>query len=120
MVSPPSPRGRLRDVPKPRHLSLPLDTPHAGSCGTGFPRNAGCFLLVLVLLPLACKREQKTGITTQPATKPAAESFVESHNRAVGLMGRFEFDAAANAFEAFAKSHPDHPDIRTNQAISML
>ena len=55
--------------------------------------------------------------SAKPAHSPAT---VEAMNRAVGLMGKFEFEAAASAFEAMAKA-PDAPvEARLNLAIATL
>jgi tetratricopeptide (TPR) repeat protein len=90
------------------------------SAWTHGPVARATILVLLWGVPLGCKRPQPT--TPSPASQPATtpSDFVGRHNRAVGLMGRFEFDAALSAFEQLAQSRSDDADVRTNLAIATL
>lgn len=45
---------------------------------------------------------------------------VADNNRGVGLMGRFEYAAAADVFGKLVAQYPKHPELLTNLAISTL
>lgn len=74
--------------------------------------------VLLSLLAAACGGE--------PAPTPAAPPFrpapadVERHNKALALMGRFEFEDAVPAFEAVLAAAPAWDDARVNLAIALL
>jgi len=74
--------------------------------------------LTLTLLPLlaltsfsACRPEPRQAIT------PA---LVEQNNRAVGLMGQFDFSGAVDAFTAIQAATPGWPGARLNLAIALM
>src|SRR5688572_6638744 len=46
--------------------------------------------------------------------------LVEQNNRAVGLMGQFDFKAAVDAFAAIQAGAPDWPEGRLNLAIALM
>src|SRR5688572_7093282 len=47
-------------------------------------------------------------------------ALVERNNRAVGLMGQFDFTAAVDAFAAVQSASPDWPEGRLNLAIALM
>jgi hypothetical protein len=46
--------------------------------------------------------------------------LVERNNRAVGLMGQFDFSAAVDAFSAIQTGSPDWPEGRVNLAVALM
>ena len=68
-------------------------------------------LLLLCALTLASCRAASDALT------PA---LVERNNRAVGLMGQFDFNAAVDAFAAIQTSAPDWPEGRLNLAMALM
>jgi Tfp pilus assembly protein PilF len=73
---------------------------------------------VLVIVFIGCKRTP-TVSTSQPSSAPVA-SVIELENRAVGLMGKFDFDAALAAFtEVSTAAHERNSDL-VNLAIAYL
>lgn len=46
--------------------------------------------------------------------------LVAANNRAVGLMGQFDFSGAVAAFAAARQAHPDWPGARLNHAIALM
>lgn len=72
------------------------------------------FCLVLILSwPLLGAAEAAT-----PPVRDAAA--IAAHNRAVGLMGRFEYWKAEQAFAELERNYPDWLDLRVNRAIAIL
>jgi len=56
-----------------------------------------------------------------PASSPAGgldSAAVAVHNRGVGLMGQFDYEAARREFSALAQQYPDNDDIQVNLAIA--
>ena len=45
---------------------------------------------------------------------------IATHNRGIGLMGRFEYTQAHQLFTQLAEQHPDQPDVQVNLAIATL
>ena len=78
--------------------------------------------IVLVCLCLfACNGDddgKKNGKSPSPF-KPTA-TIIEQHNRAVGLMGQFNFDEALKAFTSLTDKHPSWHEARVNLAIATL
>ena len=73
-------------------------------------------LLVLLLLVAfaslaSCRTAPGAAITPE---------LVERNNRAVGLMGQFDFNAAVDAFAAIQAGVPDWPEGRLNLAIALM
>jgi tetratricopeptide (TPR) repeat protein len=54
---------------------------------------------------------------TSPTLTP---ELVERNNRAVGLMGQYEFNAAVDAFSAIRTAAPDWPEGRLNLAVALM
>jgi hypothetical protein len=46
--------------------------------------------------------------------------LIERNNRAVGLMGQFDFNAAVDAFAAIQSAAPEWPEARLNLAIALM
>ncbi len=49
---------------------------------------------------------------------PAADEAL--HNKAVALMGRYDFESAQTVFATLRKRHPDHVQLKVNHAISII
>ncbi len=54
------------------------------------------------------------------ATPAITPEVATANNHAVGLMGQFDFDGAAKAFEAVGTSAPGWPGARLNLAIALM
>ena len=71
--------------------------------------------MVVVVLALAlaagCRRRSEPAISA---------NLVMRNNQAVGLMGQYNFDAAAAAFEALHTAEPAWPGARLNFAIALV
>ncbi|MCP3902622.1 MAG: hypothetical protein GY715_03215 [Planctomycetes bacterium] len=83
-------------------------------------------LLMLVLLSCltlvpAC-REGGGGGGTPSATggAPSDPKLVEANNRGVGLMGRFEYEAAYDVFAELVDRRPEWLDVKVNLGIAAL
>ena len=77
------------------------------------PRPAAA-LIAAVLLAAACRP------TPAPAPFVVTPALVAANNRGVGLMGQFDFPAAAEAFGALASQYPDWPEARFNLAVARM
>lgn len=84
--------------------------------GLGLAVLLPALLLPALLLLPGCGREQPA--PAAPFQPTAAD--VEAHNRALALMGRFEFEEAVPAFEAVLARAPGWDDARVNLAIALL
>lgn len=67
---------------------------------------------LLAFLSLAACRQAPVAVVTP--------ELVERNNRAVGLMGQFDFSAAADAFAAVHAAAPGWPGGRLNLAIALM
>ena len=63
---------------------------------------------------VACTR------TPRQSSTPLSAAEIALNNRAVGLMGQFEFGQARDIFARLATDHPDNLDIQVNRAIATL
>ncbi|HJU44977.1 MAG TPA: FG-GAP-like repeat-containing protein [Vicinamibacterales bacterium] len=72
---------------------------------------ACAFPIFIVVSLTACRAEPRATIT------PA---LVEQNNRAVGLMGQFDFNGAVDAFTKIGAAAPDWPGARLNLAIALM
>lgn len=84
--------------------------------GRSTERAIGSCLLALVvlllgLIPLGCGR-------SGPFQPDAAE--LAEHNRAVALMGQFNYEAAWETLEPLATKHPEWLDVQVDWAIATL
>ena len=68
-------------------------------------------VVLLTIAPLASCRTAGSAVTPE---------LVERNNRAVGLMGQFDFNAAVDAFAALQTAAPDWPEGRLNLAIALV
>lgn len=69
---------------------------------------------LLLLTGVACR-------TRETAVPPAPDAaLVRDTNTAVGLMGRYDFDAAVTAFTTLAASHPQSTETSFNLAIALV
>jgi Flp pilus assembly protein TadD len=86
--------------------------------------KARVLLLVLLLvagLAAATFLTRPGGAGAPPGAPPGVGAAdLEAHNRAVGLMGTYDFAAAVPAFEALARRHPGWLDVRVDLAIALL
>jgi len=69
---------------------------------------------LLLMAGVACRARE----TVAPAPPDAA--LVQATNAAVGLMGRYEFDAAVDAFTALAASYPESAETSFNLAVALV
>lgn len=61
------------------------------------------------------------GRAAAPPTSPAADAaLVSATNTAVGLMGRYDFDAAVDAFRALADRYPSSAETSVNLAVALI
>lgn len=61
------------------------------------------------------------GRTEAPPTIAAPDAaFVAATNTAVGLMGRYDFDAAVEAFRALAERYPSSAEAHVNLAVALI
>src|SRR5688500_8022120 len=67
--------------------------------------------LVLLVALASCRTAPDAAVTPE---------LVEQNNRAVGLMGQFDFTAAVDAFAAIQSAAPDWPEGRVNLAIALM
>src|SRR5688500_6479425 len=67
--------------------------------------------LVLLVALASCRTAPDAAVTPE---------LVEQNNRAVGLMGQFDFTAAVDAFAAIQSAAPDWPEGRLNLAIALM
>jgi tetratricopeptide (TPR) repeat protein len=70
---------------------------------------AGLILVSVLALPW-CRRASNT----------LTPELIEQSNRAVGVMGQFDFNAAVDAFAAIHTSTPDWPEGRLNLAVALM
>ena len=72
----------------------------------------GAFVALTLALPFAsCRRTPEAPVTAEVVTL---------NNRGVALMGQFDFDAAAAAFDALRTRQPGWPGARLNHAIALV
>jgi Flp pilus assembly protein TadD len=71
-------------------------------------RFAAAFVVMLLGVAVSC---------TQPGLDDQA---IADNNRGVALMGRFDYEAAREAFAELAEQYPDDPDVLVNLAIATL
>lgn len=69
---------------------------------------------LLLMAGVACRARE----TAAPAPPDAA--LVQATNAAVGLMGRYDFDAAVQAFTTLAASHPRSAETSFNLALALV
>jgi tetratricopeptide (TPR) repeat protein len=88
-------------------------------------------MIALIMLMSACKRAPNARpgpSTTQPAASaptpagfvPSDPKLIEQNNRAVGLMGKFQYEDARKIFQTLADQHPDWLEVKVNLAIAIL
>jgi Tfp pilus assembly protein PilF len=56
----------------------------------------------------------------QPSEGRLTPAEVAAENRAIGLMGQYDFDRAREVFAQLAATHPDRTDLQINLAIATL
>nr|VFK38243.1 MAG: Repeat domain-containing protein [Candidatus Kentron sp. SD]VFK44319.1 MAG: Repeat domain-containing protein [Candidatus Kentron sp. SD] len=64
--------------------------------------------------------EQGAGETRIQAIQAPGPKAIRANNRGVGLMGRFDYGAAAEVFAGLAAEYPDWRDAKLNLAIAIL
>nr|VFK54261.1 MAG: Repeat domain-containing protein [Candidatus Kentron sp. TUN] len=92
-------------------------------------RSIGWIFALLVLFSLpGCEnpldghqaKGNRSSILQTPITQALDTQAIRANNRAVGLMGQFEYDAAADVFADLVAQHPDWSDAKLNLAIAIL
>ncbi len=63
-------------------------------------------------LSVGCSKNTDSGTATA--------SDIAANNRAVGLMGRYEYDEALTIFGQLVQAHPDWLDVKVNLAVATL
>lgn len=81
--------------------------------GPRFPVRTALAVCASVLAACGCT-------TPTPSTRAADAALVSATNTAVGLMGRYDFDAAVDAFRALAERYPGHPETAVNLAVALI
>jgi tetratricopeptide (TPR) repeat protein len=74
-------------------------------------RFCGIFLCCAVLLGGCGQPGDQNGLD---------DAAIHANNRGVGLMGRFDYEAAQRVFRELAERYPQQPDIQVNLAIALL
>jgi hypothetical protein len=59
-------------------------------------------------------------VTSTPSTAISTSDWIEKNNRAVGLMGQFDFSGAAGIFGTIADQGKDRADVVVNDGIALL
>ncbi|MBT8103241.1 MAG: VCBS repeat-containing protein [Gammaproteobacteria bacterium] len=77
-------------------------------------KNLASLILLFTLSVSAC-----SGRDAATSERPGA-SAIEANNRAVGLMGRFDYSEAQAEFSELAAAWPDWHDVKINLAIATL
>lgn len=78
--------------------------------------------LAAALLMLSCSggSSDSSGKGAKPPATGVDAQLVEENNRGVGLMGRFDYAAAVDAFDGVLRKKPDWIDAKINLAIATL
>ena len=88
-------------------------------------------LLALAIALAGCSRDEesptarnveKQAVTAarEPAEPKWPPEVVTRNNRAVALMGRYDYEGARKVFQALVEAYPDDPDLVVNLAIATL
>jgi tetratricopeptide (TPR) repeat protein len=72
------------------------------------------WLSIAILIASAC------GDRAAPEREALSPEHIARNNRGVGLMGRFDFDAAGRAFGALADERPGWLDVHVNLALALM
>ena len=83
----------------------------------------GTLLLLLLFLNAACSDngEKEQADASEPLTETTPdEKAIAANNHGAGLMGRFEYAAAVEAFSRLTDQYPDWTEARINLAIAYL
>src|SRR5262249_32225785 len=73
-------------------------------------RRAAAAIAAVVIGVTACQSRRES----------AATDVVTANNRAVGLMGQYDFTQARDLFATLASAHPDRADLQVNLAVATL
>jgi len=71
-------------------------------------------LILILLVPGACSK------TDSENTKRLSETDLARHNRAVGLMGQYQYGPALAELDALVSNNPDNSDLRIDWSIATL
>ena len=74
-------------------------------------------ICLIVALSVGCSKKTGPGTAT---TNPITATDIAANNRAVGLMGRYEYDEAHTIFTQLVQTHPDWLDVKVNLAVATL
>ena len=69
-------------------------------------------ICLIAALTVGCSKKTGSGTVTA--------SDIAANNRAVGLMGRYEYDEAHTIFTQLVQTHPDWLDVKVNLAVATL
>jgi tetratricopeptide (TPR) repeat protein len=72
------------------------------------------WLSIAILIASAC------GDRAAPERAALSPEHIARNNRGVGLMGRFDFDAAGREFGALTDERPGWIDVHVNQALALM
>jgi Tfp pilus assembly protein PilF len=75
------------------------------------PISLTCALLLLG----GCERAAEQNTARQPDL-----AAITANNRGVGLMGRYDYEAARAVFAALSRDYPGEPEFSTNLAIALM
>lgn len=74
-------------------------------------------LSLIGALWVGCSKPSGSGATSPG---PITANDIAANNRAVGLMGRYEYDEALTIFGELVQTHPDWVDVKVNLAVATL
>lgn len=79
-------------------------------------RSFGLLLAICCGLISGCSRQE----TSPPPQALSANQQIELHNRAVGLMGRFDYEQAVKQLEQLVEAKPKSAALQVDLAIALL
>jgi len=98
-------------------FSNPIQISSSASSSSSAVKPSFSFVSLLALIIIMMT---SCGTNTGPGGVPDDAQAIERNNRAVGLMGKFDYDAARRIFAQLAEQYPDWNDIQINLAIATL
>jgi len=79
---------------------------------------AGVILIIVCAFEISCSKQEDSG--SKPVAKAITQQDITDNNRAVGLMGKYEYSEAYSIFAALIANHPAWLDVKVNLAIATL
>lgn len=87
------------------------------------PKLTKYFAVVMIVVcgtyVIGCSKQEGSG-NSQPETIDLSKEDIENNNRAVGLMGKYEYVEAHSIFASLLAKQPDWLDVKVNLAIASL